>query len=206
MRIKMQQNSLEIVMNDIEKAKKLCGSFNVNEHADGLVCLDNAINNVIPIIHGNAALGERSLKQGLQSFSTACLIEFNNTAFDFSLSLGDRDIEPALARDIYAFVFHAAQNAGKHSKADKVNVFVERARDTIEVSIIDNGHGLGWYTRTFKYRFGLYTMRDIASSYNGKCKIRRVTKGTVINVVFPLKLKSEMPKTVTDIFKSAKVS
>lgn len=187
--------SVNDALTSLMKAKSLCSSHDVNLYADGLVDLDNAIDLLVPVAHGNASLGKRTLIHGLESLKVGMQVEYVSSQIELTVSLDQRTkLEPALERDLYAVIYHAVRNSLEHGKAKKLEVFVEQVRAQLHVSIIDNGSGFSWYTKTFNFGLGLYVMKDISRKYNSKLKIKSRKSGTQIIVAFPIKNNSPVRK------------
>ncbi|MEC4091870.1 ATP-binding protein [Pseudoalteromonas rubra] len=169
------------------KAKSRFSSPDVNKHADGLVFIDEAIDVLVPIAHGNAVLGKRSLKQGVEALKASFKYESPSSSFEFVCSTDQGKALPAsIERDAYAVIFHSVKNAVQHGRSKHVEVFVEQVRGVLHVSILDNGIGCSWYRRTFNYGLGLFLIKQIAKAYRTKLRVRSGKKGTSIALCFPL--------------------
>ena len=184
---------LNKILTTLIRAKSACSSPDLNKLADGLVELDKAIDELVPLAHGNAALGKRTIQQGLDALKAALQFEQINLNFEYTISISNnKKLESDLERDIYALVYHSIRNSVDHGKANQVEVFVEQVRNQVHVSILDNGIGCSLYARTFKYGLGLYVMRDIAKKYKAKLNFKSSSSGTSISIGFPLSVTSKL--------------
>lgn len=104
----------------------------------------------------------------------------------FNLPVSRRlNIEPSAALHIYRIAEEAIGNALKHSKADKIEITLDRvAKGKVSLAIIDNGKGFvlgagpeGMGLQNMKYRAGIIggTLRIIASP----------KRGTTVKCCFP---------------------
>ncbi|MEM5552392.1 ATP-binding protein [Pseudoalteromonas neustonica] len=182
---------MNLALTKLLKAKSACSSPDLNKMADGLVYLDEAVDVIVPLAHGNAALGKRTIQQGLDALQAALQFECTRLNFEYTISFSDSaTLDSGLERDIYALVYHSVRNSIDHGKASQVEVFVEQVRSQVHVTVIDDGKGCSLYTRTFKYGLGLYVMRDVAKRYKTKLGFKSSKAGTSIAIGFPLCVKS----------------
>lgn len=182
---------MNLALTKLLKAKSACSSPDLNKMADGLVYLDEAVDVIVPLAHGNAALGKRSIQQGLAALQAALQFECTGLNFEYTISFSNSvTLDAGLERDIYALVYHSVRNSIDHGKARQVEVFVEQVRSRVHVTVIDDGKGCNLYTRTFKYGLGLYVMRDVAKRYNAKLGFKSSKAGTSIAIGFPLCVKN----------------
>jgi signal transduction histidine kinase len=101
----------------------------------------------------------------------------------------DMGIEPALELVIYRVAQEASLNAARHSQADTVWVDLSRKRDTVFLSVVDNGIGMAPFDRDKRRSFGLTLMRERVLSVGGELDIRsKRTLGTHIEARFPARL------------------
>ncbi|MET0069137.1 MAG: sensor histidine kinase [Candidatus Thiodiazotropha sp.] len=89
---------------------------------------------------------------------------------------------------IYRIVQESLNNAMKYSQANLVKVKLSRTRDTIELSILDDGIGFDPSEIKGRLGIGLMSMRERASSVNAALQVKAaVDQGVEICVSFPLK-------------------
>lgn len=187
---------MNLALTKLLKAKSACSSPDLNKMADGLVYLDEAVDVIVPLAHGNAALGKRSIQQGLAALQAALQFECTGLNFEYTISFSDSvTLDPGLERDIYALVYHSVRNSIDHGKASQVEVFVEQVRNQVHATVIDDGKGCSLYTRTFKYGLGLYVMRDVAKRYKAKLGFKSSKAGTSIAIGFPLCVKNVISRS-----------
>ena len=106
----------------------------------------------------------------------------------------DDNIKPVISLTIFRIVQEACNNAIKHSKASSIDVVLNYNSNNIELSISDDGVGfdLDLYDNNnpddINSGFGLSMMKEIVFLLSGKFNIESSrNKGTIINVVVPLK-------------------
>ncbi|MEW8684843.1 MAG: sensor histidine kinase [Candidatus Thiodiazotropha sp.] len=89
---------------------------------------------------------------------------------------------------IYRIVQESLNNAMKYSQANLVKVKLSHTRDTIELSILDDGIGFDPSEIKGRLGIGLMSMRERASSVNAALQVKAaVDQGVEISVSFPLK-------------------
>lgn len=106
----------------------------------------------------------------------------------------DDNIKPVISLTIFRIVQEACNNAIKHSKASSIDVVLNYNSNNIELSISDDGVGfdLDLYDNNnpddINSGFGLSMMKERVFLLSGKFDIKSSkNKGTIINVVVPLK-------------------
>ena len=106
----------------------------------------------------------------------------------------DDNIKPVISLTIFRIVQEACNNAIKHSKASSIDVVFNYNSNNIELSISDDGVGfdLDLYDNNnpddINSGFGLSMMKERVFLLSGKFNIKSSkNKGTIINVVVPLK-------------------
>ena len=106
----------------------------------------------------------------------------------------DDNIKPVISLTIFRIVQEACNNAIKHSKASSIDVVLNYNSNNIELSISDDGVGfdLDLYDNNnpddINSGFGLSMMKERVFLLSGKFNIKSSkNKGTIINVVVPLK-------------------
>lgn len=106
----------------------------------------------------------------------------------------DDNIKPVISLTIFRIVQEACNNAIKHSKANSIDVILNYNSKNIELSISDDGVGfdLDSYDNNnpddINSGFGLSMMKERVFLLSGKFNIKSSkNKGTIINVVVPLK-------------------
>ncbi|WP_419147539.1 ATP-binding protein [Pseudoalteromonas 'SMAR'] len=174
------------------KAKTKCSSPDVNQHADGLVFIDEVIDVLVPMAHGNAVLGKRTLKQGVMALQASLKYEAPSSEFEFVCSTEHGKTLPNhIESDAYAVIYHSVKNSIEHGNCKRVEVYVEQVRGTLQVSIMDDGCGCSWFSRTFKYGLGFFLMKQTARRNNTKLVIQSCKKGTTVSISFKLMSKQQ---------------
>lgn len=97
-----------------------------------------------------------------------------------------------LPKDVATAVFRifqeALSNVYHHACATRVEVSLERRRDVIYLSVIDNGGGIAEPKIDDLHSLGLIGMRERAVLLDGELKIRGTRgKGTEVRLTFPLR-------------------
>jgi ligand-binding sensor domain-containing protein len=178
------------------KAKACFDVPDVNKHADGLVCLDQSIDQLVPMAHGNAVLGKRSLEQGLQAIQASLQYEASDIDFQYFYSIAKTlQLTREIQQDIYAVVYHAVKNSVEHGKAKRIEIYVEQARDLLQVEIMDNGTGCSWFQRKFKFGLGIFVIEHVAAKNGAKSNIVSSKKGTQVRIGFRLTTDSYLADT-----------
>ncbi|NOU50252.1 hypothetical protein HG263_06805 [Pseudoalteromonas sp. JBTF-M23] len=171
------------------KAKAKCSSPDVNLHADGLVYIDEVIDMLVPMAHGNAVLGKRTLQQGVEALKASFKYEAPRSEFDFVCSTEQgKTLPEQVQMDAYAVIYHSVKNSIEHGKASRIEVFVEQVRGTLQVNIVDDGIGCSWFKRNFSFGLGFFLMRQVARRNNTKLVISSCRKGTNVGMAFGLKV------------------
>jgi glucose-6-phosphate-specific signal transduction histidine kinase len=88
-------------------------------------------------------------------------------------------------RDLYLFVKEAINNIAKHSESDLVEMGLYLQKNTLFLSIKDNGKGFD--TNELKYGNGLLNFQNRANHLKGKCEIKSVIgEGTEVRLWFKI--------------------
>jgi signal transduction histidine kinase len=91
---------------------------------------------------------------------------------------------------IYRLVQECCNNAGKHSSATHVNIFVGSADGIVKVNVADNGVGFD-VEKAFRRRdsFGLAGMRERVALLGGRFQVVSSSRGTRISIELPVSSK-----------------
>jgi signal transduction histidine kinase len=101
-----------------------------------------------------------------------------------------------LPRDLETACFRIAQealtNVARHARAERVSICLERSRERVLLSIIDDGVGFNvetlFHSASVVAALGLRGMEERALAVSGKIEIESaLTRGTSIRATFPLK-------------------
>jgi PAS domain S-box-containing protein len=128
--------------------------------------------------HGLSGALERAADEIFAGTGTSCTIH------------GEREPEvpDAIKSVAYLIAKEAMHNARKHAAAHHVSVTVDGSEDSFEVSIADDGVGLGpGPVESSPGHRGLLNMQDRAAVAGGRCSIRsRAGGGTVVSLSLPV--------------------
>jgi PAS domain S-box-containing protein len=103
------------------------------------------------------------------------------------IGISEDEVPDSLKIVIFRISQEAMSNIAKHSKASLVDVVLQKAGESVELTIQDNGHG--FKTDEIAKGFGLSTMRERAELSGGTFAIQSTEgKGTVIRATWPLAL------------------
>lgn len=95
----------------------------------------------------------------------------------------------------YRIVQEALTNAGKHARAERVEVTINRFKDTIFLVVKDNGVGFGIQDSNSPHGFGLLGIRERLSQIQGSLQINsRLGEGTELVAEIPLQSSGSNPK------------
>jgi PAS domain S-box-containing protein len=109
---------------------------------------------------------------------------------DQQMAVQEEDVPEPLKIVIFRIIQEALNNIGKHSRADKVSLRLERTPGTIELVIEDNGRGFSLEEVTSMKGpdrgLGLVSMRERAELSGGRCLIESVEgRGTTVRATWP---------------------
>jgi signal transduction histidine kinase len=130
-----------------------------------------------------AALDQLGLQPALESLLER-LGTVEGLAVAGELELGPRRLDPEIETTIYRFVQEALTNVAKHARADHVRVRLFAGAGTIEVEIVDDGHGFDPEERADG--FGLVGMHERAGLVAGEMRVESSEAGTTVRGSFPV--------------------
>jgi signal transduction histidine kinase len=93
------------------------------------------------------------------------------------------ELDPDLQTAIYRLAQEALTNVGKHAKAGRVDVRVQRSAEGVRVSVADDGAGFDRSAPTEGY--GLAGMQERAALMGGHLELTTSPRGTTVLAVFP---------------------
>jgi signal transduction histidine kinase len=107
------------------------------------------------------------------------------------IELSESGVTDSLKTAIYSISQEALNNIAKHSKADRVDLFLRKTNAAIELGIKDNGQGFEvkelFATESYKSGLGLSSMRERAEVSGGYFNIESIKgKGTTIRASWPI--------------------
>ncbi|WP_347254121.1 nitrate/nitrite two-component system sensor histidine kinase NarX [Leminorella grimontii] len=130
----------------------------------------------------------RLTEPGLLPALQVTIEEFNQRlgfAIDFDYRLPARRVSSLQAIHLVQIAREALSNVLKHAEASQVSISVGQTGDGIELSIRDNGKGIG-QSQTQRSHYGLIIMADRARSLNGEFSLLPLPEGgTEVRIVFP---------------------
>ena len=122
-----------------------------------------------------------SLKRLCRELADQKRCEIAMTAVDVPAHLRDD-----LSLCLYRVAQEALHNAVKHSGANRIQVQIMRSRDTIRLSVCDNGHGFVLTPRQAHQGLGLVSMRERLRLMHGVLSIETSPQGVRIKAEVPL--------------------
>jgi PAS domain S-box-containing protein len=108
---------------------------------------------------------------------------YSHIAVDCEIALSEGDLPDSLKTPIFRISQEALNNIAKHSRAGRVNLFLLKEDDRIQLTIQDNGRGFD-VDKVVK-GFGLSTMRERAELSGGTFAIESEDRGTIIRASWP---------------------
>jgi two-component system NarL family sensor kinase len=130
------------------------------------------------------------------SFSTAienCLPVWQRRyGFEVRLAIERIELSPDIAGDLFRIAQEAVVNAGRHAKANRVELSLRAVDGRVELRVADDGHGFNGnnnnaFVSTEPGHLGLASMRERAELMDGKLEIESSERGTRVLVLAPLK-------------------
>jgi ligand-binding sensor domain-containing protein/two-component sensor histidine kinase len=94
----------------------------------------------------------------------------------------DQKVEQTLRQNIYLIFKEAANNAAKHSGADKIKISMINGDGKFKLEISDNGFGMN-ESKMLKGHHGIENMKLRAKRINGELKIENLEKGTSVTLI-----------------------
>jgi signal transduction histidine kinase len=97
------------------------------------------------------------------------------------------DLDPSRVAAIYMIIQEALTNVLQHAHATRATVTVRRSRQSLKVSIADNGRGISDRDLASAGSLGLIGMRERAVLLRGTLEVRRrQPRGTIVTFTVPL--------------------
>lgn len=128
--------------------------------------------------------GSESLREGLLEIA-----ERSSTALGFSPRVAfhgpiDTAVPSNVLEHAEAVLTEALANVARHAKATSVEVIVSAAEDSLAITVVDDGQGIGDGPTAGN---GLRNIAARAEQFGGSCEIRqRVPRGTIVEWRVPL--------------------
>ena len=131
------------------------------------------------------AITFEDLKTRTTNFIEAAKTSLLGIKFEFNYpeDTGEVTLNSLQGIDVYRIIQEAVNNAVKHAEATKIIVNFELIKNTLEVSIFDNGKGFD--KETIESGNGLVSMKKRASEINATLSIEPKITGTKITLRLP---------------------
>jgi signal transduction histidine kinase len=96
---------------------------------------------------------------------------------------------PSVEMTMLRIAQEALMNIAKHAQATQVDLSLRQYRDTVCLTIQDNGIGIeSWQDANRPGSHGLTIMRERAEAFGGNLKVRSVpAQGTTVEVTIPFR-------------------
>lgn len=145
------------------------------------------------VVHGiirqlrPSALDNLGLREALEELSDTCSERYPEIAVHMELQ-GDLDnLGETVNITVYRLVQECVTNVVRHAAARHADIRVSRVDDRLEVSVRDDGKGLGERNAVDSARFGLMGMRERVEGLNGMFSIEgRPGEGVIVSASIPL--------------------
>jgi len=112
-------------------------------------------------------------------------IIYSGIPIEQRINVQEDEVPDSLKIVIYRVLQEALNNIAKHSEANHVYVSLNKAKDTLELSVKDNGKGFNtedvFYGDSFKRRLGSFNMKERTELSGGSFVVNSMRgKGTTI--------------------------
>lgn len=106
---------------------------------------------------------------------------------EYNWKIKNFEFDKMQALNIFRIIQESLHNITKHARATETKVWLEEKKDTIVISISDNGKGMTKQEKT-KQGIGLHSMQYRADQINAKFNIKQnKPDGTIVQIVLPKK-------------------
>lgn len=96
----------------------------------------------------------------------------------------------SVARSLFLSSQEALANVARHARATQVLISIETQGDDVVLRVSDDGRGFDMALKSYSIGHGLSNMRARAEDLGGSFEIQSAPgKGTIVNLVFPIKSK-----------------
>jgi two-component system sensor histidine kinase UhpB len=136
-----------------------------------------------------AVLDDYGLEAALESHLSQFISRYNISA---KLEKPDQPLPrlgPSVEMTMLRIAQEALMNIAKHAQATQVDLSLRQYRDTVCLTIQDNGIGIeSWQDANRPGSHGLTIMRERAEAFGGNLKVRSVpAQGTTVEVTIPFR-------------------
>ena len=129
-----------------------------------------------------AALDQLGLAAALDGLAQRSR-EVDGLEVDVQVAVDGDALDPDLRTAVYRLVQEALTNAGRHARAQRVDVRITRATEALEVVVADDGQGFDAAAPT--EGFGVAGMRERAALMGGTLELGSSSAGTTVRAVLP---------------------
>ena len=148
---------------------------------------------IYDVVHGiirrlrPSALDNLGLSEALEEWTTTWRERYPEIDVVLELSGDLDDLGEAVNITVYRIVQECLTNVVRHAAATCARISVARADDQLEVTVRDNGRGLGERNASEAARFGLMGMRERIEGLSGRFEIEsRPGEGLCVRAWIPL--------------------
>ncbi len=119
----------------------------------------------------------------------------NGLAASIELPAEVPDLATGLATAVFRVVQEALTNVARHADASEIRVVIESSDDSLEVRVIDDGHGIAEEETTGDLSLGLLGMKERAASFDGVVAVASGREaGTEVVLKVPLAANTGRPR------------
>jgi PAS domain S-box-containing protein len=106
---------------------------------------------------------------------------------EFSSNVNDYKFSPAISTGLFRIFQESLTNVTRHAHATKVVCTLQRSRNSLKLTVSDNGVGFDVNRKGGRKTLGLLGMKERVTMLNGRYNIAsQPGKGTVVSVELPL--------------------
>jgi len=148
---------------------------------------------IYDVVHGiirrlrPSALDNLGLTEALEEWTAAWRERYPDIEVQLELSGNLDDLGETVNITVYRIVQECLTNVVRHAAATRAHIHVSRGRDGLEVTVRDNGKGLGERNESEAARFGLLGMRERVEGLSGRFDIdTRPGEGLCVRAWIPV--------------------
>jgi len=177
--------AMEAEMLEQQMPPQGAGAVRLKEMKDKLVTLSIDVHSMSRRLHPSI-LDDLGLPDAIAS-ECARFQRQDSIAVNFRAENITKEIPPDVAVCLYRIAQEGLRNISRHAGATEVTISLVGKNDTIHLTIMDNGRGLGPDRVKGKQGLGLNSMKERAYLIGGDFSIKsQPGQGTVIEVLVPL--------------------
>jgi hypothetical protein len=148
---------------------------------------------IYDVVHGiirklrPSALDNLGLTEALEEWLASWRERYPDISVQLDLSGNLDDLGETINISVYRIVQECLTNVVRHAAATQVEIAIARSGERLEVSVRDNGKGLGERNESESARFGLMGMRERVEGLAGAFQIdSRPGEGLRVRALIPL--------------------